>query len=530
MAHARLFAFAILIAQASAQCYLEDTSLACSVCWKTIYADAGDSVGVTKMSECSDDVAALYDKPPPTEMFEGEGYDVTFSLRLNTSVWEPCAPGATCSGDKKFFVKTGEKEEHVPHANVHSCIASRGACTPFVANTPGLSTHTPASSGQVESDGTSVHEGNVDLDEDTYIIIAHIRMFEQSPTGKPTKIDVATGIKRTVIKRPIVNKISEDAYIMMGVVGFIILLFFSVIFYTVSKGILDLDKIMAMLFSDVVTLPVDIVSGLADVAAFTISCALVLKQKNLLTEELMNKQQALLEVAPICWLFCGVAWAVSIFNGMFDVFAMYNLYTENTNPQLFELQVMKRMSAKWISRRPSQVQGADRGEKKELVKRLSEEMQNMTGSSEQHKKAMHDFEHAERDFGRRKRTIVGIFLEGIPITVLQTYILIVGPEKEAASVLALLLAALLLGTSMQGLGDYGHSKRRRENAIELFDSLFAGGFQDTAGRTSQTWKRNSVTGDAAAPGGSGQAPLAPPPQEPAPQVSQVVVIGTSSSA
>eukprot|EP00961_Rhodomonas_salina_P190395 2568905-Rhodomonas_salina.1 len=47
--------------------------------------------------------------------------------------------------------------------------------------------------------------------------------------------------------------------------------------YMVKKRILDLEKIMAVLFSDAVTLPVDVLCGLADVTAFTISSIMVLE-------------------------------------------------------------------------------------------------------------------------------------------------------------------------------------------------------------------------------------------------------------
>eukprot|EP00966_Prymnesium_polylepis_P063107 1464896-Prymnesium_polylepis.1 len=35
----------------------------------------------------------------------------------------------------------------LPHANIHSCLRHVGFCTPFVANTPELSTHSQAQSG-----------------------------------------------------------------------------------------------------------------------------------------------------------------------------------------------------------------------------------------------------------------------------------------------------------------------------------------------------------------------------------------------
>eukprot|EP00961_Rhodomonas_salina_P202312 2728709-Rhodomonas_salina.1 len=213
------------------------------------------------MSQCPDTVTALYDVAPPLEMFEGTEYPVTFSLTVDKSV-HTVVPGKTKSD--------GPKE--VPHANIHSCISSRGACTPFVANTPGLSTHTPASVGDFDGN-KATFEGTVDLPVDTYTIIAHVRYYEPNPedpaTNPPTKVDVAVGLQRDVL--PAENTISAEAYIMAGVVGAMLLLCGAMIYYAVRTGKVDLDYIMELMFSDYVTLPSDIICGLADAVAFTIS-------------------------------------------------------------------------------------------------------------------------------------------------------------------------------------------------------------------------------------------------------------------
>jgi hypothetical protein len=96
----------------------------------------------------------------------------------------------------------GQGFHDVPHANIHSCIASRGACTPFVANTPGLATHTAAQTANFSQTGLVTFDSKVKLPKEQYTIIAHIRFLTEPMTaGVPsTKWDVAIGTSRDVVK------------------------------------------------------------------------------------------------------------------------------------------------------------------------------------------------------------------------------------------------------------------------------------------------------------------------------------------
>lgn len=168
------------------------------VCWRTDYADANDKVGVTFMSECPDDVLLKWESVLPEEMFEFRAYPVRYSITLDKSSKVPV---------KKKGANVNE-EVDIPHANIHSCVASMGACTPFVSNTPGdmpfplllplrvefcptwqsiplcadtathslgLSTHTAALMADLDNQGHYSFESDVKLARDTYTIIAHVR-------------------------------------------------------------------------------------------------------------------------------------------------------------------------------------------------------------------------------------------------------------------------------------------------------------------------------------------------------------------
>ena len=90
---------------------------------------------------------------------------------------------------------------HVVHTNLHSCLVNAGACTPFVKNTPGLSTHTPekytnltaTAGGSMSAEITTT---DFSLAEGRYTVIAHVRWYATDGT----KFDAAIGVRVQVEK------------------------------------------------------------------------------------------------------------------------------------------------------------------------------------------------------------------------------------------------------------------------------------------------------------------------------------------
>ena len=68
----------------------------------------------------------------------------------------------------------------ITHFNLHSCFADVGLCTPFVENTPGLSTHNPVLTGTLDADGDATFEQDLILDEGLFTVIAHARWIDSS--------------------------------------------------------------------------------------------------------------------------------------------------------------------------------------------------------------------------------------------------------------------------------------------------------------------------------------------------------------
>jgi hypothetical protein len=115
-ASSRIAGIALLLASllsslpaAHAQCYLLNANSNCSVCWKTVYGDLADKTGVTTSAECPDAIAVKWTEAPPKEMLALETYPLKYSLSVNPQKFEVVKQGAN----------------QVPHANIHSCIASK---------------------------------------------------------------------------------------------------------------------------------------------------------------------------------------------------------------------------------------------------------------------------------------------------------------------------------------------------------------------------------------------------------------------
>lgn len=93
----------------------------------------------------------------------------------------------------------------IPHSNLHSCLTHVGFCTPFVSNTPALSTHSTAlvdnfRPDSSRSDGDWVNctfTGSLSLNAASYTIITHVRFFT-SEGGVTIQADLAQGLVRTV--------------------------------------------------------------------------------------------------------------------------------------------------------------------------------------------------------------------------------------------------------------------------------------------------------------------------------------------
>jgi hypothetical protein len=272
-----MFLVVFLLPLVSAVCYIEDANADCAVCWTTIYSSANDTSGVTKMAKCPDEITVKWTTPLPTDLVELTDYPVA---------WEVNAPGVVIDNN------------HVPHANIHSCIRSVGACTPFVSNTPGLSTHTAASPGNFK-DGKVSFQTNVNLAKQQYTIIAHTRYFVPG-AAKPTKVDVAIGIARTVTEPAYES--STSSIFTAAIAGAIVVIFFGALAFGVYKRIINLEYMIKFILNEQLISFISIILGLSDVIPFTMSLVNLLERPSAST----------VSVIPASFLVCILAWILSL--------------------------------------------------------------------------------------------------------------------------------------------------------------------------------------------------------------------------
>lgn len=97
------------------------------VCWRT-----SNSV-TTRVAACPHELILTYHDPPPNPLYSMRDYISHFRVTVNE----------VALGVVYTTSAVTNQSINLVHANVHSCVATVGFCTPAIGNTPGLATHTP---------------------------------------------------------------------------------------------------------------------------------------------------------------------------------------------------------------------------------------------------------------------------------------------------------------------------------------------------------------------------------------------------
>jgi len=174
-----------------------------TLCWVTPVN------GSAAREDCSG-AEVIYEVPPPADMMQGSTYEVRYQMVVPSTR----SPTGT-----------------IPHANIHSCDRNVGFCTPFVANTPGLSTHSAALQGTLTSHGTdetTTFASQVLLDAGQYTIIAHCRWYDTNGAQH----NMARAVMRDVA--PPVNVL---IFVSIGLGAFVFLMFVATAVYFVRKHV-----------------------------------------------------------------------------------------------------------------------------------------------------------------------------------------------------------------------------------------------------------------------------------------------------
>eukprot|EP00277_Geminigera_cryophila_P005413 CAMPEP_0179432666 /NCGR_PEP_ID=MMETSP0799-20121207/17231_1 /TAXON_ID=46947 /ORGANISM="Geminigera cryophila, Strain CCMP2564" /LENGTH=563 /DNA_ID=CAMNT_0021210175 /DNA_START=215 /DNA_END=1906 /DNA_ORIENTATION=+ len=430
--------------QIDAFCYLLDANAKCAVCWKTIYMDLDDKVGVTKMEECPEGITETWTSPLPEKMHAMEKYVAGYTLVLDT----------------KKFRHVPQGDHDIPHANIHSCIASRGACTPFVSNSPGLATHTEEVLGDFDSKGSITFESNVQLTEEQYTIIAHIRFYVKADnaTQPNSKYDVAIGISRSVV--PPVAEVSADSLISTAVAGGMLLLVMSAVCLAIREGKLNMDALLEAIYANNVTLCADLLLGIGDTAAYTVGVFTIVQPDN-----------KLVQLLPAALFFMALAWAGTIYNAYYDANQLRDVYLQDNNREKFARILAQRLAQRTIVNIKRSGRRATSENNQEISRSIESHILNEAQDPVKYQ-AMVDLEYANRELRRKRGDVITIISESIPITIIQCFIMLQSDSTQIITILIVLFSSTVFGSKMAGLGTYKEARETRDRAELDFRSAF----------------------------------------------------------
>jgi len=417
---------AVSIPTAWGQCYLEDAGAPCAVCWKT------SSTKVITMAECPQGAISVeWTKPLPAELIADTDNPTQYRFTIDVSKFNVTA------------VIAKGAPWHIPHSNIHSCPADKGACTPFVKNTPGLSTHTAAMLGNLTSDGIHISESfhtSVKLSANRYTIIAHTRFFvpDTAQTAGQScypkcknKYDTAVGITRSVVLPKAAT--STDAYIGTAIIGVVMVGFVLAVAWGARSGKVNLDAIMKSVLRDEVLLPTETLMILGDCITFTMT----------FTSEIL-KDNNLKDIIPASMFFLATGWIASLYCFAHNGYQMWWIFKKKANDPEVISTICKKMGIKEEDMAPY-VSGKGR------ISRIAQY------------DLFRQYDSNRLALQRQLSYLVTMFFEEGPFTVLSAYILVKAEAVEVIVVVAFGLAAVQLGAKIVAVSGYiGHLHHKRE--------------------------------------------------------------------
>uniref|UniRef100_A0A7S3YFC9 Transmembrane protein n=1 Tax=Lotharella globosa TaxID=91324 RepID=A0A7S3YFC9_9EUKA len=286
------------LARAEGQCYLDDTESECALCWITLPGQ------VPILRRCPEGlILAQWITPPPRKLVENQQYQIEYSLAVSSEVSSYIIPASGGRGSLR----------EVWHANLHSCVRSRGACTPFVSDNPGLSTHSRSTASNLsttstESFETATFSEQLALPEESYVIIAHLRVtssmnifdnttYTACSASSPEQCavyDIAIGKGADVEKKPI-NISYENAYTYLAAVVTVLLVVTSSFVWALYTN--KLDRCFKAIFNDTVKHLCQFLLSCASTTAYTISFRTV-----------VLKDERLMDFVPLGYFCTIVGW------------------------------------------------------------------------------------------------------------------------------------------------------------------------------------------------------------------------------
>eukprot|EP00472_Partenskyella_glossopodia_P006903 CAMPEP_0197515572 /NCGR_PEP_ID=MMETSP1318-20131121/660_1 /TAXON_ID=552666 /ORGANISM="Partenskyella glossopodia, Strain RCC365" /LENGTH=580 /DNA_ID=CAMNT_0043063983 /DNA_START=254 /DNA_END=1996 /DNA_ORIENTATION=- len=436
------------------------------------------------MEPCPDTITVNFLNTPDGDLIEGESYDFDFDVRIEPGTYDIIP---------QYIEDRGKFE--ISHANVHSCVQSRGSCTPFVANTPGLATHSTAEASNLTTDGyakfsafVKLQRTSPSLSQEPYVIIAHIRFtVAEVQSGMAlrtfdgcdnctTTFDVAIGTRRTVV--PNEGDISSIAYVVAGTAAAVVLVVVISIIWAVKKRKLNFESCLSAIFNEIVVIVCGILLDISSMAIFTVSFITVILA-----------EPELIDLVPISVLIMIVGWVTTLFTVTKDCGHLWVLYLKHRNKTHFRNKVSakfvrsrmaKDFSGMVASPRPPRnlngngggvlrtESGRRQGNENMSAADIKEITNAITGNQEVggDEKLLHLFEESARKWDKLTLNVLSLVLQAIPITVIQLYVLWFVSDTRLVTIFSFLLSALGIGIMVSKIGNFTTYKRELKEVAE----------------------------------------------------------------
>jgi len=452
-------------------CYLADAAETCAVCWKT------NSQGARTQEPCPAGAADIrWAHQLPTDMKPSREYPVSYKLTIDTSIF------------LLVLIEPKRQVSAVPHSNIHSCLNNGNPCTPFVPDSPGMSTHTPAVSRNLTQLGVtkeaSTFDATVKLPEGKYTIIAHCRFHVVEQTAcAPTCLntyDIAVGVAREVSFEQ-----SVDGYITSFIVGGVMVLFTGSGMWAARTGRISIDAIISAATRDEVCNLAEIIMVLGDASAFTVG----------VKQEILN-DRSLEHVVPLSIFFMCTGWAVAIasaihksvmlvrslkgednFDDLLNMWAQCALSdmkqvdpltwtpgseSSFTDEKDFEEITEERLAFETHAALHAMVALGYKSKRRSCRTRWEQHKTSMLQSA-QFRLLLKNYAGLREQLFQQYTNLLSLLFADMPMSLIGMYVLVKGNSPDMVVVVALCLSSIFLGSKVGGLGGFsGQTTQLRE--------------------------------------------------------------------
>jgi len=202
----------------------------------------------------------------------------------------------------------------------------------------------------------------------------------------------------------------------------------------------------------------------------------------------MTTDNALVQALPASYFFMVSSWLGSIYVAYTDLLQLNSMYLQHNSREKFVKMLARTTGRKQVSKarrlslertdsiNPLQINGkAVDPKNKQSIRDLKDDFESRIaemGAEDKMYDMLLELELSARELTRKQGDVLTIMTESIPITAIQIYALKVATDTPIITIVTLVVATLILGAKVSGLGSYKESRIRRDKAEEAFRKHF----------------------------------------------------------